>query len=208
MANTLSTERNLRIFWSSKRSERDWQKGVNGKRHSKCGKQWNVNVHVDVWSSDMSSIHKLATVLMLYYVKTKEKKAWQECKQPLKEKPYCEELCTNNHKKHGSKTPNIPSSSLSSPFPQSRLVLERVVSTHTWVQPHPAVLSAFSGLSTVNNGTSPTAFSILTWQRAVTRFYSWGLYCFILSHWTLLMIAMRYGCSEAPRWLQGWGFCF
>lgn len=81
-------------FWSSKdliKTDR------TGKRESgtlpnlsTCEKEWNVNVHVDVWLSDMTSVHKVATVLILYYVKhllkTKEKKAWQECKSSFERK--------------------------------------------------------------------------------------------------------------------------
>lgn len=77
-------------------------------------------------------------------------------------------------------TEKIPS--FTSLFLSLRLVLEGAECTHTWVHPHPAVLSAFSGLSTVNSGTSPTAFSILTWQRVETRFF-WFLKVYIVLSW-------------------------
>lgn len=203
-------------FWSSKRTDRDWQKGEKGKRHAakslkvwetmKCEcKCWCLTKWHDFYTQTSYCAN---TVLCQVSAQNKRKESLTRVQTILwKKSPTVKRSVQINAKPGLQNSRPFCLSTLTaftSLFLNLRLVLERAECTHTWVQPHPAVPSAFSGLSTVNSGTSPAAFSILTWQsRDTLLLISQGLYCFILSHWARLQTGIRCCCSEAPQWHQG-----
>lgn len=147
----------------------------------------------------MTSIHKLATVLTVLCqvsARNKRKESLTRVQTIIwKKSPTLKSSVQTNIQAGlqnsrpfslSTLTEKIPS--FTSLFLSLRLVLKREDRTHTWVQPHPAALSAFSGLRTVNSGTSPNAFSILTWQRVVTRF------CWFLKVYIVLFWVTEHGC--------------
>ncbi len=148
--------------------------------------------------------------------KQKKIKPDKSANNHLKEKPYCEELCTNKHPSWTTKLQALQSfhsyrkdSFLHKPFPQSPAGFEKR-------GPHAHVSSA-SSCSAVcilwaqdcKQWHIPKCifhFSMAE-SRDTLLLVSQGLYCFILSHWARLQTGICCCCSEAPQWHQGWGFC-
>ncbi len=148
--------------------------------------------------------------------KQKKRKPDKSANNHLKEKPYCEELCTN---KHPSWTPKL----------QALLSFHSYRKDSFLHEPFPQSLAGFgkSGAHAhVSSASSCSAVCILwaqhckqwhipncifhfnmTESRDTLLLVSQGLYCFILRHWPRLQTRISCCCSEAPQWHQGWGFC-